>query len=68
MRAACAGLSSKDGIKYFSCTLPKTIEKSEDYERYYTGVLALCRVSGLLWNNSWNMKGLWLLAISPECL
>ena len=68
MRAACAGLSSKDGIKYFSCTLPKTIEKSEDYERYYTDVLVLCRVSGLLWNNSWNMKGLRLLAISPECL
>ena len=68
MRAACAGLSSKDGIKYLSCTLPKTIEKSEDYERHYTDVLALCRVSGLLWNNSWNMKGLRLLAISPECL
>ena len=68
MRAACAGLSSIDGIKYFSCTLPKTIEKSEDYERYYTDVLVLCRVSGLLWNNSWNMKGLRLLAISLECL
>lgn len=68
MRAACAGLSSKDGIKYFACTLPKTIEKSEDYERYYTDVLALCRVNGLLWNNSWNMKGLRLLAISLECL
>lgn len=68
MRAACAGLSSKDGIKYFACTLPKTIEKSEDYERYYTDVLALCRVNGLLWNNSWNMKSLRLLAISLECL
>ena len=33
-----------------------------------TQMLALCRVSGLLWYNSWNMKGLRLLAISLECL
>ena len=47
---------------------PKQLKKVKIIKRYYTDVLALCRVSGLLWNNSWNMKGLRLLAISPECL